>query len=314
MPRTRSIKPEFWDDEKLSTICRDARLTYLGLWTNSDDYGVVKGNPIYLKSKIYPYDEDLELSEFGQWLKALEEIGCIRAFQSNGEKYYYIRKFLTHQSISHPAKRVYPEPPESLQSESVKLPSDSGVAPDDYGNPPFETETETETETEEGDSQNRRAKPGRSLPSPQDFVDLWNEKTEDLPKVRELTPTRERHIRQRLKERSLEEWGAIIERINRTPFLLGENDRSWKATLNWLVKSPDPGVKVLEGFYDNHRNRDGPTGDDELNTLKKCRRCGKFTAESVTIDRQRQVFKRVCQHPDCRFEETLEPAGRGPPK
>jgi predicted nucleic acid-binding protein len=46
------IKPEFWDDEKLATVSRDARLLFVGLWSNSDDYGVVKGHPAWLKNRI----------------------------------------------------------------------------------------------------------------------------------------------------------------------------------------------------------------------------------------------------------------------
>jgi len=56
MARIRTIKPEFWDDEKLSLVSRDARLTFIGMWTFSDDYGVVKGASVWLKSKIFPYD------------------------------------------------------------------------------------------------------------------------------------------------------------------------------------------------------------------------------------------------------------------
>jgi len=141
MPRTRSVKPEFWDDEKLATISRDARLTFIGLWTNSDDYGVVKGHPAYLKNKIFPYD-DIKPKEFESWLKDLETVKVISPFSHNGEKYYHIRHFLNHQSINHPSKRIYPEPPPIIND---RLPDDSGRT---LGALPFETETETETETE----------------------------------------------------------------------------------------------------------------------------------------------------------------------
>ncbi|MFQ6105414.1 MAG: hypothetical protein ACE5OP_14160 [Candidatus Glassbacteria bacterium] len=164
---------------------------------------------------------------------------------------------------------------------------------------------------EEGKSQHRPKKPGRLSPSPQDLVSLWNEKAIGLQKVRDLTPSRTRHIRQRLKERSIEEWGAIIERITQTSFLMGENERGWKAKFNWLIEKPDPGVKILEGFYDNHRNMSDPSDDEKL---KRCRKCEKYTAKSVTVDCEENIFRRVCQNQDCGFEETITPKGRGPPK
>ena len=70
------IKPEFWSDEKLALLSLQARLTYIGLWNLSDDYGVVKGHPSWLKNSIYPYD-DIRLDEFGAWLSELTRIGRI---------------------------------------------------------------------------------------------------------------------------------------------------------------------------------------------------------------------------------------------
>jgi len=54
MPRIRTIKPEFFDDEKLAQTSRDARLAFIGLLVHSDDYGVVKENPRWLKARVFP--------------------------------------------------------------------------------------------------------------------------------------------------------------------------------------------------------------------------------------------------------------------
>ena len=67
MARSRIIKSEFWDDEKLATVSRDARLTFIGMWNQSDDYGTVKGHHAWLKNKIYPYEE-IPLAKFSTWL------------------------------------------------------------------------------------------------------------------------------------------------------------------------------------------------------------------------------------------------------
>ena len=83
------IKPEFWSDEKLALLSLQARLTYIGLWNLSDDYGVVKGHPAWLKNSIYPYD-DIRLDEFGAWLSELIKIGRIVPFLADGEKFYAI--------------------------------------------------------------------------------------------------------------------------------------------------------------------------------------------------------------------------------
>jgi uncharacterized phage protein (TIGR02220 family) len=137
MARTRSVKPEFWDDEKLASISRDARLTFIGMWNHSDDYAVVKGNPLWLKNKIFPYDE-IKPSLFIEWLKDLEKIGCIIPYEVNGEKYYYIRTFKKHQTINRPSHVKNPQPPDTLINDSLST----------HAQLTDETETETETETE----------------------------------------------------------------------------------------------------------------------------------------------------------------------
>ena len=119
MPRNRMIKVDFWDDEKLATISRDARLTYIALWNFSDDYGVVKGHHAWLKNNIYPYDESLKLETFTKWLLELEALNRIIPFSTNGEIYYYIPTFLDHQTINRPSLQRNPEPPDDIY-ESIK--------------------------------------------------------------------------------------------------------------------------------------------------------------------------------------------------
>ena len=111
------IKAEFWDDEKLSRISLGARLTFIGTWTFSDDNGVIKGNTNWLVSRIFPYSDDLP--EFKSWIEELENIGVIRPFQANGEKFYHIVNFLKHQVINRPSKQRNPAPPEHFSECSV---------------------------------------------------------------------------------------------------------------------------------------------------------------------------------------------------
>lgn len=118
MARNRMVKPELWEDEKLATIKRDARLTFIALWNLSDDYGVVKGNSLWLKNRIFPYDENLKTSEFELWLNDLIKIEVICPFNKNGEKYYYIKNFLIHQTINRPSAKRNPEPPDDILEDS----------------------------------------------------------------------------------------------------------------------------------------------------------------------------------------------------
>jgi len=124
MARNRMIKPDFWDDEKLSTTCsRDARLTFIAMWNHSDDYGVVKGNHTWLKNNIYPYEE-IDVQLFAQWLKELENACAIAHFEVAQEKFYYLRNFTKHQVINKPSLNRNPAPPQEIVAPCTTLPED----------------------------------------------------------------------------------------------------------------------------------------------------------------------------------------------
>lgn len=120
MARIRTVKPEFWDDEKLATLPRDVRLLYIGMWNFSDDFGVIKANPIWIKSKVFPFD-DIQLSQFKKWLEMLERPGFNSPggsvawaipFSANGEAFYYLSNFSRHQRVDKPSTfNRNPEPP-----------------------------------------------------------------------------------------------------------------------------------------------------------------------------------------------------------
>jgi hypothetical protein len=99
MARIRTIKPEFWEDEKISKLPFACRLFYIGTWNFSDDYGVFRGNASVLKSKIFPYDESLRVSEIQKWLDTLAEARRIIPISYNSESYYWICAFQSHQVI-----------------------------------------------------------------------------------------------------------------------------------------------------------------------------------------------------------------------
>lgn len=102
MARQRMIKPKFWDDSKIKKLKRDVRLLYIGMWNFSDDAGCIISEPIWLKSKIFPYDTDIQLSQFEKWLTDLETLGFIRRLHYNNEGIFYLPNFSRHQTINRP--------------------------------------------------------------------------------------------------------------------------------------------------------------------------------------------------------------------
>ncbi len=84
-----------------------------------------------------------------------------------------------------------------------------------------------------------------------ELVELWNAKANPkLPRWRKLNPARRKSVNARLEEEpDLAEWAEVIERIGRSPFCLGENNRKWRAGPEFLLR-PTTFARVLEGEFD----------------------------------------------------------------
>ena len=107
MARIRSIKPELPQSESMGNVSRDARLTFILLWTLSDDEGRLRGNSRMLASLLFPYDDDVPALIDG-WLKELEDEGCIQRYKIDGQSFVQICNWLIHQKIDKPSKSKIP--------------------------------------------------------------------------------------------------------------------------------------------------------------------------------------------------------------
>jgi hypothetical protein len=105
MARIRTIKPEFWEDEKLAKLPVHARLLFIGTWNFADDNGVLLANPVLMKSHIFPY-EDIGIFTISEWIDMLVENGMLIRTTYNGKDYLVIRKFLIHQKINRKSIRI----------------------------------------------------------------------------------------------------------------------------------------------------------------------------------------------------------------
>lgn len=113
MARIRTIKPEFWDDQKIASLPIGARLLFIGIWNFADDFGIVRSNSAWLKARIFPYDESLRALEVNGWIDALVNARMLIPLEYEGEGYYKIRTFDAHQIVNRPGKRTIPENVES---------------------------------------------------------------------------------------------------------------------------------------------------------------------------------------------------------
>lgn len=112
MARIRSLRPEVWDDEAVGSVCRDARLLFVGLITQADDEGRFRARSALLRARVFPYD-DLSAHEVDAWLEALHAAQLIVLYEVAGERYGYLPGWRSNQKIDRASASRLPAPPES---------------------------------------------------------------------------------------------------------------------------------------------------------------------------------------------------------
>ena len=99
MAKIRTIKREFWHDEKIGSLPSEARLLYIGTWSLADDNGVLRGNPAYIRSQLFAYDEEVTVADVRRWIEMLTAGRMLVPFTHSGERYLLVRRFRDHQKI-----------------------------------------------------------------------------------------------------------------------------------------------------------------------------------------------------------------------
>ena len=108
-PRIRSLKPEIWDDEAVGAISRDARLLFVGLITQADDDGRLRGDPRLVGAQVFPYDA-LAPTQVEAWLEELAEIGLIVRYENADRPFIELPAWKRHQRINRASESAFPSP------------------------------------------------------------------------------------------------------------------------------------------------------------------------------------------------------------
>jgi hypothetical protein len=281
MPRIRSIKPDFWNDEKLGQEPEAIMLTYIGLWNFSDDYGIVKANHTWLKNQIYPYKDKLRIDVFSSWLQRLSELEAIISFTYRGESFYCIRTFRKHQKVEKPSKaRNCPE--DILITELnkcgfilnenqvfIKSGSSRGVVGEEsplyigrekdigkdiVGDSPDGDEgafAPSVKEYERLDKNKKTIYEFICINKPQfiePYKDFWNlfAQEKSLAQVKTINDQRKRKFKVRLKEKAFN-LCEILRKAAQSEYLMTSGN--W-FSFDWIIENDSNYLKVLEGNYD----------------------------------------------------------------
>lgn len=109
MARIRTLKPEFWTDEKMALLPPLTRLVFLGLISQADDAGRLVDNVKLLDGLLFPYTDD----SCAEALDELASIGRVIRYRSDsGQPLLQLANWKKHQNVQKPSKYTLPAPSE----------------------------------------------------------------------------------------------------------------------------------------------------------------------------------------------------------
>src|SRR5712691_5641185 len=101
MARIRTLKPEFWSDEKLSRCDVLTRLVFVGLISQADDAGRLVDSVKLIDGVLFSETADT----CGPALETLACLGRILRFtSSSGQSIIQIVKWREHQKVDKPSR------------------------------------------------------------------------------------------------------------------------------------------------------------------------------------------------------------------
>lgn len=112
MVRIRTIKPEFWTSDDISSLSIEDRLLFIGLWSYVDDNGVGRDEDHLIIAALFAHDmftnaHECSLRVHGG-LKRISEAGLITRFDHDGRRFLQINAWEKHQKVNRPTPPRFP--------------------------------------------------------------------------------------------------------------------------------------------------------------------------------------------------------------
>lgn len=121
------IDPSIWEDEAFCKLSYPARVLYIGLISNADDYGRGLGDLQSLKNKVFGYDK-ISLQSVSKWrLEVCQTLPNVLFYPRQSKKYYQLTKWKSYQYIREDRIRVSKIPPPTVRQVSDKRQTTDGI-------------------------------------------------------------------------------------------------------------------------------------------------------------------------------------------
>lgn len=110
MARKRMIDPNIWQSEDFSKLSTLAKLVFIGMFSNADDEGRGRANPVYLKSILFPYDDGMRVIDIEKSLSEISAYLSVTLYDHDGNKYYQLENWGKWQRVEKAQPSQFPAP------------------------------------------------------------------------------------------------------------------------------------------------------------------------------------------------------------
>lgn len=208
-----------------------------------------KASPAYIKAVLFPYNDDLRIADIEKTLSEISSKMSVIFYSCDENKYYTLTSWDSFQKIDRPTESKIPEFDET--NKEIRRLFDEGSTSTNRGFVPNRKEKNRIEDNKNRKEENRNK-----------VVEIYNTYCVNLPQVQKLTEKREKAIDKLLKEFTIEQFEEICKIANVSEFLIGNNDRSWKADFDFIMRT-DKATAILEGKY-SQRKKDKLDGFIDL--------------------------------------------------
>lgn len=102
------ISPDIWQSEDFSKLSTLAKIVFIGMFSNADDEGRGRGKAVYLKSVIFPYDEDIRVADVDKTLSEISSNMSVIFYSHNENVYYELTNWNIWQKVEKPQASKIP--------------------------------------------------------------------------------------------------------------------------------------------------------------------------------------------------------------
>lgn len=107
MGRIRTVKPEFFASESMGALSLQAERSFIGLWTQCDDWGRTRDNAKVLNGALWPMRVEHTWQCMEDDLLELVEAGKVCRYEVDGRRYLHIPTWRRHQ-VTKSSKPLHP--------------------------------------------------------------------------------------------------------------------------------------------------------------------------------------------------------------